>query len=85
MTGEGRLGLFVEVFDLVFDAIMHVFVEDLENIVLLPYVHLNVLEVLLVLEEVPVLQILEVLPLHQFFQLPEELEQFFDEEETYDV
>lgn len=64
LAGQGGLGLLIEVLDLVLDAVVHVLVEDLEDVVFLPYVHLDILEVFLVLEEVPVLQVLEVLPLH---------------------
>lgn len=74
LAGECSLRLLVEVLDLVLDAVVHVLVEDLEDVVLLPNVHLDVLEVFLVLEQLPVLQLLEVLPLHQFFQLPQELQ-----------
>lgn len=49
------MGFFVEVFYLVLDTVVNVLVEDFEDIVFLPYVHLDVLEVFLVLEEVPVL------------------------------
>jgi hypothetical protein len=85
LAGQGGLGLLVEVFDLVLDAVMNVLIKYLENFVFLPYIHLDILEVFLVLEEVPVLQLLEVLPLHQLFQLPQQLQQLFYEEEAYDV
>lgn len=79
------LGLLVEVFNLVFDTLLDVFVEDSEDIVLLPDIHSNLLVVALVLEEVPELQIFEIFLVHQFFQLAKKLKQLSDEEVTNDI
>jgi hypothetical protein len=77
LTGEDGLRLFVEVFDLVFDSVVDALVEDSEYVELLPNIDLDVFEIFLCLEEVPVLEILEVFLLHQFLQSAQQLQQLF--------
>jgi hypothetical protein len=64
------LSFFVKALQFVFDASMRALVEDNEDIILLPDVKLDILEIL---EELPELQFLQLLPLHQFLLTAQEL------------
>ena len=68
------LGLLVQQLYLVTDSVVDALIEYPEHVVLLPYVYMNVLEVLLGLEQLPVAQFLKLLFLHDFLQLREEVQ-----------
>ena len=80
LTQDHSLCLLVQEFDLVTDSIVDALIEDPENIVLLPHVDVDVLEILFRLEQLPESQFLEFLLLHDFLQFRQQVQQFPDQE-----
>lgn len=77
---DNLLGFLVEEFHLVLYPIVHTLIEDSEDIVLLPDIDVNVLEILFSLKQFPIVELLELFFLHDFFKLRKEIEKLPDEE-----
>lgn len=60
LVGNHCLSLGIEEFNLVFDAVVNCLVKYFENIVLLPYIGMDVLEIFLFMEQLPVLKLFEL-------------------------
>ena len=79
------LSLLVQQLYLVPDLVMHTLVKHPKHVVLLPHIHMDVLEVLLCLEQLPKIQLLEILTLHYLLQLRQQQQQLPYQEITDNI